>query len=824
MCFIRFKEKPDFTSIYNSVNVLLNFKNPLGLNVVKRIFMAKKNTSSHKSKTNTKPKAHKTTAKKKKKQFNIKRFLLKIFLSATIFLLFLGGVFYWLVNAGAFGLLPTEDNLLSIKNEEASLVYSADDKLIGKFFAEDRTNISYNELPKHLINALVATEDKRYFEHEGFDTRSYLRVLIKTLILKDRSGGGGSTITQQVIKNLYGRRNFSFLTMPVNKLKEAIIATRLEKVYTKEDILLLYFNSVPFGEDVYGIEAAAHRYFNKPTQNLRIEEAAVLIGMLKANTYYNPRINPENSRERRNVVFSLMYNEKYISKVQLEKLKALPLELDYENFNVKSPAGYFVYQVKKKANTILEDIKEQTGKEYDLEKDGLTIRTTLNMQLQNFALNSTEKHLKIMQKKLDDQLYRRRFKKQWLKNIKSNKKYASLSTDEHRVNLFDWDNKNTQYISSIDSLWHYYKMLNAAVLITDPNNGQILSWIGGNSYRFLPFDMILSHRQIASTFKPILYTTALENDFSPTTRLENTVKTYKKYNNWKPENFDHKQTPDSTVAFWYALANSMNVPTVDLYFKVGRSNLVSMCNKLGFPPIKRDLPSMAIGTLDLSLHEIVRAYSALANDGILPDYYIIDQILDANNKVIYQHRPKPVERVISKKTTEDITAILQTAVNEGTGTRIRWQFKVESDVAGKTGTATNYSNAWFMAYTPNLVIGTWVGCRTPDVHFTNGLGTGSALALPVAGQVLADIENNFQLRRKYLQPFDLPESTYDLLASAPFLEKGSEKTFFEKFFDKKKKGEEKTDKKESTEEKEEKEEKAGKLKSIMRKLFGKNKD
>ncbi len=783
--------------------------------------MAKKKTTPNKTKPTTKPKTRKKPSAKKKKKLSLKRFFLKALLSAIAILLFAGGVFYWLVNAGAFGLLPTEEELLSIKNEEASLVYSADGELIGKFFAEDRTNVSYNELPKHLVNALVATEDKRYFEHEGFDTRSYLRVVVKSLILKDRSGGGGSTITQQVIKNLYGRKNFSFLSMPVNKLKEAIIATRLEKVYTKEDILLLYFNSVPFGEDVFGIEAAAHRYFNKPTKQLRIEEAAVLVGMLKANTYYNPRLNPDNSKERRNVVLTLMHNEKYISKAQLEQLKALPLELDYENFNVKSPAGYFVYQVKKKANSILEDIEEKTGKSYDLEKDGLTIRTTLNMQLQNFALKASEKHLKTMQKKLDDQLYRRRFKNQWLKKIKANKNYKNLSTEEHRVNLFDWDNKNTQYISSIDSLWHYYKMLNAAVLMSDPNNGQILTWIGGNSYRYLPFDMVLSHRQIASTFKPILYTTALENGFSPNMRLENEVKTYKKYNNWKPENFDHQQTPDSTVAFWYALANSMNVPTVDLYFKVGRSNLVSMCNKLGFPPIKLDLPSMAIGTLDLSLHEMVRAYSALANNGILPDYYMIDQILDANNKIIYQHRPKPVERVISKKTSEDITAILQTAVNEGTGTRIRWQFKVESDVAGKTGTATNYSNAWFMSYTPNLVIGTWVGCRTPDIHFTNGLGTGSALALPIAGQILADIEGNFQLKRKYLKPFNLPESTYDVLANVPFQEKKSEQNFFEKIFNKK---EEKTAQEKSSEKKEEKEEKAKNLKSIMRKLFGKDKD
>ncbi len=689
--------------------------------------------------------------------------------------------FFFAVYSGFFGQLPDKASLAAIKNEEASQVISSDNMIIGKFFAENRTNILWNEVPKHLKNALIATEDKRYFTHKGYDIQSYFRVLFKSLLWGDSKGGGGSTLTQQLIKNLYGRHHdFGFLSLPVTKIKEIIIAARIEDVFNKDELLLLYLNSVPFGEDVYGVEAASQRYFNKPASKLRVEESAVLVGLLRSNKYFNPRLYPKNSIERRNTVLSLMQKEKYLTTEVADSLQRLPLNLNYENLTLEAPAGYFVYQVKKRTEEILSKLRNNDGDEYNLEKDGLRIYTTLNMQIQRMTLEGIRKHLQGMQKELDKELSYS-FKKRWYnKQTKQIEDREELKKKD--VEVFDWEGVETARMNKIDSLWHYYKMLNASVLITNPKNGAVITWIGGNDYRKLPFDMVLSHRQIASTFKPILYATALEGgDFKPDTYLDNTQKIYSEYENWEPQNFDHKFTKDSTVALWYALANSINLPTVDLYFKVGREKLLNTCKKLHFPRTKDDSPSISIGTLDVSLFEIVRAYGAFANQGQITEPVMITKITDAKGKVLYKRKSAEFEQVFSPETSEMITAILQRAINQGTGTRLRNQYGIRSDLAGKTGTAQNYSNAWFIAYTPDLVVGTWVGASTPEVHFFGSTGSGSSLALPIAGHVLRGIENNSELRRRYLTPFLIPQSTYEMLECEPYHEKGI-KGFFKRLF------------------------------------------
>jgi penicillin-binding protein 1A len=293
--------------------------------------------------------------------------------------------------------------------------------------------------------------------------------------------------------------------------------------------------------------------------------------------------------------------------------------------------------------------------------------------------------------------------------------------------------------------------------------------------------MVQSHRQIASAFKPILYATAFENDFEPCNYLENKEKTYSNYDNWTPKNFDHKFTQDSTVALWYSLTHSMNVPTVDLYFKVGRQKLLNTCNKLNFPKIKDNAPSMALGTLDLSLIEIVSAYGAFANKGQTTNPVMIDKITDANGKILYEREAAKFEKVFSIKTSQMITAILEKAINNGTGTRIRNQYGVNADIAGKTGTAQNYSDAWFIAYTPDMVIGTWVGASTPDVHFYSSQGSGSALALPIAGNVLRGIENDAKLRKQFLTPFAIPFYVYDDMQCDAYRQTGI-KGFFRRLF------------------------------------------
>lgn len=707
-------------------------------------------------------------------------------------------IFVLLVQKGAFGPLPGKSELKKIHNEEASLVFSSDGKLIGKFFAQNRTNISRNEVPQHLIDALVATEDKRYFSHEGYDARSYLRVFFRTLLLQDRSGGGGSTLTQQLVKNLYGRSNFGFLSMPVSKVKEAIIASRLEKVYSKEELLMLYLNSVPFGEDVYGIESAARRYFNKHTGELNIEEAAVLVGLLKANTYFNPRLYPQNSVQRRNIVLGLMASEDYLPKNVADSLKALPIKLNYENINIETPAGYFVYQVRKKAETIIDSLNATGKVHFDLEKDGLRIHTSLNMQVQRMVTRASAGQLRAMQPLLNRELESLGAKEKWIAQLKRDSVITNNDFELREVELFGWDSIQSAKMSRVDSLWHYRKMLHAAVLVTEPGTGRVLSWNGGNHFRYLPYDLVKARRQIASAFKPVLYASALENGFEPCSYLENEVIKYEEYDDWEPQNFDYSSTPDSTVALWYALANSMNLPSIDLFFKNGYEKLVSTCNKMGLPPLREDAPSIALGALDVSLYEIVRAYGVFANNGQFQDLHLIDKITDKNGKLVYQYESGREFQALDSATCQQITAILQGAINEGTGTRIRTQFGVEADLAGKTGTAQSNSNAWFVAYTPKIVMGTWVGARSPEVHFSGNLGTGSTLALPIIGAVLQNMEAQPELNDKYLMNFEVSDSALVYFDCPPYQPKKKE-GFFKRLFNPGKK-----DKKQDEKEKDEK--------------------
>lgn len=686
-----------------------------------------------------------------------------------------------LVYFEVFGKLPNKKELTSVINEEASLIYSSDEVIIGKMFAENRTNVQLEQIPNHLKEALIATEDKRFYSHNGYDGQSYARVFFRSILLQDASGGGGSTITQQLIKNLYGRQYHGFLSMPINKIKELIIASRMENLYSKDEILLLYLNSVPFGENNFGVESASNRFFNKSVSELNIEESAVLVGMLKANTYYNPRLNPENAKKRRNTVLQLMNSEAYLSNKVTDSLQKLPITLNYHNLDINTTAGYFTYQVKKKASELVKTINETSNSNYDLETDGLKIHTTLNYDIQKIAEKSAKEQLIVKQQQLDKELASNRLKNRWLQK----QQFTEKDKQKRTIQLFDWDSTKTIIGNKIDSLWYYDKMLNASVLVTNPKNGAVISWVGGNNFNTLPFDMVLSHRQIASAFKPFLYATALENGISPCDYFENEEKTYPEYDNWKPKNADHSSTPDKKVAMWYALIKSMNIPSVNLYFKLEKEWLIDTCEKLLFPEINDDAPSIALGTLDLSLFETTRAYGAFANNGEMNDLYMISKITDKEGNIIYESEKQKAERVFKEESTQTLTTILQQAVEQGTGASIRNRYQIKSPLASKTGTAQNYTNAWFMAYTPNIVLGTWIGTSKNNVHFTSGNGSGSSLALPIVANVLKEIENNPELREKYLTSFDIPEEVSSSIECPPFREKGI-KGFFNRLFGKKK--------------------------------------
>ena len=707
----------------------------------------------------------------------LKYFFILLLCGALFLALFLLGVY-----KGVFGHLYTAEELKSFKNETATLVLSEEGSIIGKFYAQNRTNVSYDQFPEHLINALVATEDARYFEHEGVDSRSLLRVLFKTILFNQTSAGGGSTINQQLAKNMYGRKNYGPLTMLVNKTKEGFLAHRLEGIYSKEEILTLYLNTVPFGENVLGIEAASRRYFNKPVTKLKIEEAAVLVGLLKANTYYNPRLYPENATRRRNVVLGQMEKYNYLAAVEKDSLQKLPLQLDYANLESEGPANYFLVQVKQEAKEILESINERDGTDYSIENSGLTIKTTLNLNLQNYALNAYKSHLSVMQRLLRKQHSsgESRATLNQLLNKELKRLKLTKSADERKNReLFGWDGFYTDSISVRDSLRHTLTLLHAGFLAVEPNTGAIKTWVGGIDYRTQPYDQIFAQRQIASTFKPLLYAAALENGTQPCDYLDNENLILTDFNDWQPQNYD--KTTGGKYSMAAALAKSLNIPTVNLFLSTPYNTLENLWQRMGFTQELTDKPSLALGTSNASIYELAVAYSAFANGGYKIKPQAVHSIKTQDGKTLYLNKlSKSNDRIISNDHATLMNAMLQKAVNEGTARSLKGKYGLTLPLAGKTGTSQDYADAWFTAYNPKLVIVTRVGASSPVIKFNSGAnGSGSALALPLVAKTLQRIQRSNWIKRTYTSSFEPVPEELNLLMNC---EDYTEDTGLEKFF------------------------------------------
>ena len=710
--------------------------------------------------------------------------ILKYLLISFLILTVLFGLFLASVYHGVFGPIHTIEELKDFKNQTATLILSEEGELLGKFFAENRTNVKFEQLPKHLVDALVATEDARYFEHDGVDSRSLLRVIFKTILFQDKGSGGGSTINQQLAKNMYGRKNHGPLSMLVNKSKEAFLAYRMEKIYSKEDILTLYLNTVPFGENVLGIEAASRRFFNKSIEEIKIEEAAILIGMLKANTYYNPRIYPENAIRRRNVVLTQMEKYNYITPQLKDSLQQIPLNLDYANLASEGPAGYFLVQVKNEVNKILKSYNAAKGTEITTNNDGLVITTTLNLHLQNQVLSAFNNHLGIMQNRLRKQ-YRSGNSRKILNTLVSKElqrlKLTDRANEKQQRELFGWNGIYTDSISIRDSLKHSLTLLHAGLLALDPQTGAVKTWVGGIDFGTQPYDQIFAQRQVASTFKPILYASALEQGITPCSYLDNKSLIISDFDNWQPNNYDNSTGGNYSMAA--ALAKSMNIPTVNLFLNIPFGNLESLWKKLGFSQELPKKPSVALGTANSSIYELSRAYSAFANGGYLIEPKTIVSIKTVDGKIIYKNRmlkPNEKDRVISQNTSILLTAMLQKAINEGTGTSLKNKYGINIPIAGKTGTSQDYADAWFAAYTPKIVVVTRVGASSPIIRFNSGTnGSGSKLALPLVGKTLQ------YLKKKYSAPFTpLPEQFISALDCEDYLEDSKFNLFFENLFNK----------------------------------------
>ncbi|MBU2929453.1 transglycosylase domain-containing protein [Winogradskyella psychrotolerans] len=674
-----------------------------------------------------------------------------LILIAAILLFLLG--LYISIYFGLFGKVPTTEDISSIKQEQATQLLDKDEKLIGKYYIYDRQPVVYEDLPKHLIEALIATEDSRFYEHDGIDNISLMRVFVKSLILRDKSAGGGSTITLQLAKNLYGRKNYALFGMLINKFKEAIVAKRIESVYSKEDILTLYLNTVPFSDNTYGIESASRKFFNKSVNDISIIEAATLVGTLKANTYYNPRVHLQRSEDRRNVVLNQMVNYAYLSKDSLAYYAKQPLELEYRSFNHDlGVAPYFRAEVKKQLESILDTLKTPEGDKYDLYKDGLIVHTTLDFKMQQLAEDAMEEHMSRLQADFETSYGKNspwetntKLLKSAISKLNQVKRYKKQGLTENQIkdslsivkptDLFSWKGDTIRNISTIDSLKHYLKFLNTGMLSVEPTTGAVRTYVGGIDYRYFKYDHISqSERQVGSTFKPFVYTAAINNSLSPCTYFSLNKVTYTDYDDWTPANAgSDEEDPYINYTLENALSNSVNTISVKVLEEVGIPKVLEQVEKLGISKNLPNEPSLALGVAEISVKDLTGAYASYLNEGKAVKPYYITKIEDKFGNVIATFKPEvSEEEAYSTYTRQVLLEMMKSTVNKGTATRLRHTYGLTNDIASKTGTTQDNKDGWFVGLTPNLVTITWVGNDNHAIGFkSTGMGQGSNSALPI---------------------------------------------------------------------------------------------
>jgi len=671
---------------------------------------------------------------------------------AVIILFFV--LLYASIYFGLFGKVPTHAELGALKQAEATQVLDQYKKLIGKFYIYDRQPLEYEEFPKHLIDALVATEDVRFYEHDGVDNVSLLRVFIKNILLQDKSAGGGSTITLQLAKNLYGRKDYALFSMLINKFKESIVAQRIEDVYSKQEILTLYLNTVPFSDNTYGIESASQKFFNKSAVHLTIPEAATLVGTLKATTYFNPRKSVERSQSRRNVVLDQMVKYDYLEAPKAAKLKTDSLIIKYHSFNHDlGLAPYFRAQVKQELQAVIKEYKKPNGDAYNIYKDGLIVYTTLNATMQTMAEEAMTEHLSKLQVAYEASYGKNApwtsnksvFKKaiqslpeyQRLKKTGISEKAIDDSLSVKRnMDIFSWKGDSTAMLSAKDSLQHYLKLLNTGMLSIDPKTGAIQTYIGGIDYRYFKYDHVShSERQVGSTFKPFVYTAAIENGMKPCSYYSVDAVTYTNYKNWTPTNAgqDPNEKTDINYNLEMALSNSVNTIAVKVLNDVGISKVQEQAQKMGITKELPSQPSLALGVAEITLKELVGAYASFVNNSYGVKPYMITKIEDKNGNVIVDFKPEILEKqAFSDYTRQVLLEMMKATVNTGTASRLRNTYKLNNAIAGKTGTTQDNKDGWFVAITPQLVTITWVGNDNYNLGFkTTALGQGANSALPM---------------------------------------------------------------------------------------------
>ena len=729
----------------------------------------------------------------------ILRPIYKLILSGLLLLV----LFYFAVYIGLLGDMPSRRELKAVQNNTASEVYASDGTLLGRYYIQDRTNVKYADIAPAAIHALIATEDARFYKHSGIDVRSLGRVIVKTLLLQHESSGGGSTLSQQLAKNLYPRKNYWFWDMPVNKLREIIIAQKLEDIYSKEALLELYLNTVPMGGNLYGIERASQRFFSTSAGALKPEQAAVLIGMLKATTTYNPRLDAERSRQRRNVVLAQMGKYNYLTPAQVDSLKKLPLKLKY-NYTTHNDgiATYFREHLRLELAAWAAGKKKKNGDPYNLYTDGLKIYTTIDAGMQRHAEAAVRKQMTLLQKQFDAHwrgrtpwgrntqvlqaaMHRSDRYKKMMAAGKSESEITAAFRKPVPMQLYGWSGNSKKTMSPMDSLAYYERFLNTGLFSVEPHSGYVRAWVGGINHHIFKYDHVRAKRQVGSTFKPFVYAAALEQGIQPCDYFPNERMMYPAYDNWSPRNADEQYGGEYSMRG--ALAHSVNTISAQIIMKAGVDKTVDMAHRLGISSTLPEVPSLALGTANLSLQEMVTAYATFANRGYHIDPVYILKITDRNGKVLREHiKDARAAKVLSEKTAAVMLYLMQGVVEEGSAAKLRSQFGLQMDIAGKTGTTQDYADGWFIGITPQLVTGVWVGGESPQVRFRSlALGQGAHTALPIWGDFIRRIAIDPKYKGYYNSHFEpLPPRLLASLSCAPFRAEPPKENFLERVLDK----------------------------------------
>ena len=721
-------------------------------------------------------------------------------------------VFFWLISAGKLGFMPTFEELENPNNRFASEVYFADGPIMNRYFEkENRKYIEYREIPQSVIDALIATEDVRFYDHSGVDVRGLFRVA-KGLLTANTSAGGGSTISQQLAKMLFPRESdLNVFELAIRKFREWVIAVRLEKSYTKEEILTMYLNKYDFLNLAVGISSAADIYFQVPLDSLKVEQAAMLIGMAKNSSYYNPVRRPELTLNRRNVVLSQMYKYDKITREECDSLKKLPLGLNFKRVDHKEGlATYFreylrLFMTANKPDRKryrdlsqfrLDSIVWETnplygwckknvkvdGSHYDLYSDGLKIYTTLDSRMQKYAEEAVREHLSQDLQPLFDKEKVKKLRPPFSndmtpaeieevldRSIRQSERYRVLSKqgmsfDEIRktfdqplkMQVFTWNGIRDTVMTPLDSIKHYKSFFRSGFMVMQPQTGYIKAYVGGPDYRYFMYDMVSAgKRQVGSTIKPILYTLAMQEGLGPCDKVPNIPQTFilPTGEPWSARGGTKRQ--GEMVTLRWGLANSENNISAWVLKQFTPEAVAQMAHKMGITSFIDPVPSVFLGTAEITVKEMVAAYSIFANKGVYNSPLPVYRIEDKYGNVLQEFRPESRE-VITENTAYLMCNLLEGVVTGGTGVRLRYKYKLMNPMGGKTGTTQKHADGWFMGVTPDLVGGVWVGAEDRSIHFQNlANGQGASMALPIWAKFLLKAYADPRLKMSD-RPFDRP--------------------------------------------------------------------